>query len=110
MHPSQYFLESVMYRKPKLSIETLEARTLMSTTYVDVSGPAPHGISLTPFGVLRIKGDERQDVARVWVENGQVHATHKHLNEIELTSTGGGATFDGWADEPEFVAPLASVK
>jgi Ca2+-binding RTX toxin-like protein len=38
----------------------------------------PLGISLDVAGVLHIRGDNKEDVATVTIENGQVRAIHKH--------------------------------
>src|SRR5438874_150921 len=50
-----------MTRQPRLSLESLEARALMSA-----GPPVPLGVSLNSFGTLNIKGDTRGETARVW--------------------------------------------
>jgi Ca2+-binding RTX toxin-like protein len=56
-----------------LRLEALEAKITPAGGL-----PTPVGISLNPFGVLHIKGDDHDDVATVTVENGQIHAIQKH--------------------------------
>ena len=55
-----------------LRFETLEAKDLPSLTWIP-----PVGITLRS-GVLYIRGDGSDDVANVWIDNGQVRAMHQH--------------------------------
>src|SRR5262245_10302558 len=63
-----------MRRTPRLTLETLECKALLSP------GPViPYGITLNSFGVLNIKGaDWSDDKATVTIEGSQVHAVLKH--------------------------------
>src|SRR5262245_7882386 len=89
-------------RRPRLSPDPLEAKDLLSP------GPAvPVGISLNSFGTLNIKGDTRDQAARVWIANGQVHARLSHTTYVPIY--GGGSTPHTTTD-PEKVFALAQVQ
>jgi Ca2+-binding RTX toxin-like protein len=97
-----------MTRRPRLTLESLESKTLLSGYSFEVVGPIPYGISLTGAGTLRIRGDQRIDEGKVWVENGQVHATLMHTDYVELGGT--GFVMPVKIAEPEKIVPATSVK
>jgi Ca2+-binding RTX toxin-like protein len=85
----------------KLTLEALDTRALPAL------GPVtPVGITLNEFGVLRLKGDGSDDEGRVWVADGQVHATLKHTTWVHQGNTEIPITL--W--EPEKVLAAGLVK
>ena len=59
--------------KRQLAVESLERREVPNGT------PAPPlGIWLGAGGIITMQGDDRPNAARVWMDNGQVHAKLTH--------------------------------
>ena len=85
----------------KLTLETLDVKALPA------AGPVtPVGITLNEFGVLRIKGDTREDEGRVWIADGQIHASLMHTKWVNQGNT--QIPLVEW--EPEKVFAAGQVK
>src|SRR4051812_40893061 len=89
-----------MTRKPRLSLEALEAKVVPQGT------PTPVGISLSPAGVLSFGGTDIDDAARVWVVDGQVRASMSHT----AYKTINGQTMPLTINDPEQTFAPTQVK
>src|SRR5262249_47978655 len=93
-------VECAMYRKPQLSVETLEIRDIPS-----IGLPIPDGISLSSDGVLYMKGGWSNDNAHVWI--GADNLVHAKLTNSILIVPGGLQPIGG---NPEMTFAQDQVK